>query len=261
MALIACRAAGRAAALLGLAAALAPAAGHAAAGAAGTAAACPPRQAPRVRVEVLDPEPSLAADLGMEALRAAAGPARRPRGGRAGTAHHLGLTTSRVEWQGEIELRYARPPSAGRTGGRSPAPLLCAVPGAVTLRLSQAEHRIRIAREIPRGSCLFREVEAHERRHAAVNRQTLRAAAGEARRAAEAWAATAEARGATLAEAMAKLRHGLRRAVEPALVAMRAARERGHGAIDTPAEYRRLAGACPADQRVLRERLRGLRGD
>jgi hypothetical protein len=131
----------------------------------------------------------------------------------------------------------------------------------VVLVLAQTEHLVRIAHEIPRGTCLFRAVEAHERRHVAVNRRTLRAAAGRARRAAEAWAATAEGRGATEREAMAALQRGLRRAIEPAMAAMRAQRDAAHRGIDTEAEYRRLARICAADQRALRERLRGISTD
>jgi hypothetical protein len=205
--------------------------------------ACPPRSA-RIRLAVQDPEPVLGHDLGVDALHAQTG---RP---RSVTVHHLGLTTSRVEWRSEINARTA----AGRRG-------VCATPDGVLLTLVQSEHRIRIAREIPRGRCLFREVERHERRHVAVNRRSLAEAARRARRAAEAWAATAEGRGATEAAALAALQAGLRRAVEPALAAMRAEREAAHRAIDTEEEYRRLARVCPEDQRVLRERLRAKLSD
>ncbi|MBL6455627.1 hypothetical protein JMJ55_09855 [Belnapia sp. T6] len=120
----------------------------------------------------------------------------------------------------------------------------------------QTEHRVRIAREIPEGGCLWREVLAHERRHVAVNRRSLREAAAAARAAAAAWAARAEGHGATLEEAMAGLRTGLRQAIEPALAAMRSGRATAHGAIDTQAEYERLGRTCPADQQRLREALR-----
>jgi hypothetical protein len=210
-------------------------------GAAGPARAqggCPPAE-PRLRLSVVDPEPVVGHELGIDALHGETG---QP---RSETLHHLGLTTSRVEWQSEIETRY-----------RSTAGGVCAVPARVTLTLVQTEHLLRIARELPEGSCLYREVLAHERRHVAVNRRTLRAAAERARGAAEAWAARAEGRGATLEEAMASLQQGLRRALEPSLAGMRKAREAGHRGIDTAAEYQRLARVCPGDQRLLREGLR-----
>ena len=44
-------------------------------------------------------------------------------------------------------------------------------------------------------------------------------------------------------------------AIEPALASMRAAREAGHAAIDSPEEYARLSRICPADQALLRRAL------
>lgn len=209
-------------------------------------ATCPPRQA-RVRLSVVDREPMLSTGAGVREMHAET---RLP---QRDTAHHLALTTSRIDWLSEVDIRYARAPRGAPAGPET----YCAVPGAVTLTLMQAEHLMRLAREIPEGSCLFTEVEAHERRHVAVNRAALERAARRIRTAAEAWARTAEGRGATLEEAKAALGQGLRRAVEPALSAMRREQERGHRSIDTQAEYRRLATVCPEDQAVLRERLRG----
>lgn len=187
----------------------------------------------------MDPEPVLSNELGVDALHAETG---QP---RSATLHHLGLTTSRVEWQSEIETRYRS------TGGG-----VCARPATISLNLVQTEHVVRIAREIPRDGCLWREVAAHERRHVAVNRRSLRRAAAQAKAAAEGWGARAEGRGATLDEAMAGLQQGLRRAIEPALAAMRSARESAHREIDSPAEYERLSRACPGDQKMLRDALR-----
>lgn len=188
---------------------------------------------------MIDPEPVLSHALGVDGLHDETG---QP---RSATLHHLGLTTSRVEWQSEIETRY-----------RSGAGGVCARPATVVLNLVQTEHLVRIAHEIPPGGCLDREVTAHELRHVAVNRRTLREAAGRARAAAAAWAARAEGRGATLEEAMGSLQFGLRQAIEPALAAMRDARERAHQAIDSLAEYRRLSRVCQGEQRLLREALR-----
>jgi hypothetical protein len=188
-------------------------------------------------VELRDPEP-VVATVPVDALHAATGRPRRD------STHHLGLTTSHVEWRSEITARFLR---------RGPG--ACAVPGEVHVVLTHAEHRIRLARELPRGGCLWREVLAHERRHAEVNRRTLRAAAGALRTAATAWASRAEARARDADTAISRLQAGLRRALEPALARMRAERARGHAAIDTPAESRRLGRVCPADQARLRDAL------
>ena len=206
--------------------------------AAGEAAAqpeCPPTRPPRVEVALSDPEPSLDLGSGMEALRAEDGTPRN-------AAHrHLGVTTSRVEWQSEMEARVES--ASGRA---------CARPERVAISLRHVEHSVRIARELPRGGCLFRETEAHERRHVAVNRATLRRAAAEVEAAARNWAASAVGRGATEQSAVAALRDGLRRAIAPAMDAMQAARDAGHQDIDRPEEYRRLGSVCPDDQKAIR---------
>lgn len=204
--------------------------------------ACPPRLVPLLRVELADPgprrlPPAPAAALGAEMGEAAGG----------AFPHHLGLTTSRVEWQAEITLRGRGPP-----GGP-----VCAVPTAIRIRLVHAEHAIRLARELPPEGCLAREVLAHERRHAEVNRRTLRAAAQELRQAARAWAAQAQAEAADLGAAALQLQDALGDAIAPVLERLRRSREAGHAAIDTPEEYRRLSRICPEDQRRLRRALQG----
>jgi hypothetical protein len=190
-------------------------------------------------VSLDDPEPSLDTGAGREALRAEdATP-------RSAAHRHLGVTTSRVEWQSEVEARIER--ASG---------LACARPERVSITLRHAEHSVRIARELPRAGCLFRETEAHERRHVAVNRATLRRAAAEMEAAAQRWAASAAGRGATEQAAMAELQAGLRAAIAPAMDAMQASRDTAHREIDRPEEYARLGRVCPEDHRALRERMR-----
>lgn len=188
-----------------------------------------------------DPEPRVLAPVPAARLRMQAGGSEE-----AGLhLHHLGLTLSRVEWRSEITVR-----SQGPSGGP-----VCARPSEVRLRLIHAEHTIRLARELPRDGCLAREVLAHERRHVAVNRRTLREAAEALRATAVAWAARAEARAPDVGAAALALQDELAEAVEPVLARLRAAREAGHAAIDTAEEYQRLGRVCPQDQRRLRAAL------
>ncbi len=202
--------------------------------------ACPPRVAATIQVELADPEPRVlpplrAAALGVEA------------GGIAGGEfpHHLGVTVSRVEWRAEITVR-----GRGPDGGP-----VCAVPTSIRIRLAHAEHTIRLARELPPGGCLANEVLAHERRHAELNRRTLRAAAEELRGAARSWAAQAETQARDVGAAAVRLQDELGAAIEPVLDRLRQVREAGHAAIDTTEEYRRLSRICPEDQRRLRAAL------
>lgn len=203
--------------------------------------ACPPGIVPALTVELADPEPRILPPVRAAALGAEAG-------GAAGGEfpHHLGVTVSRVEWRAELTAR-----GRGPEGGP-----VCAVPTVIRIRLDHAEHTIRLAREVPRDGCLAREVLAHERRHAELNRRTLRAAAEELRQVARAWAAGAQARAPDVGAAAVLLQEELAQAIEPVLERLRAAREAGHAEIDTPEEYRRLSRTCPEDQRRLRAALR-----
>ena len=204
-------------------------------------AACPARGTPVVHVELVDPEPRLLPPLSARRLRVEAG------GSADGPfPHHLGLTTSRVEWRSEITVR-------SRGAERGP---VCAVPAELRIRLLHAQHVIRLAREVPPGGCLAGEVLAHERRHAEVNRRTLRDAAAELRGIARGWAARAETRAPDINAAAVAMQAELAEVLEPALARLRSAREAGHAAIDTPEEYRRLSRVCPDDQRRLRAALR-----
>jgi hypothetical protein len=206
--------------------------------------ACPPRGTPLVRVTISDPEPRVLNPVSAEALRRLADLPEEAY--NQGTVlHHLGLTLSRVEWRSEITVR-------SQGAGNGP---VCGLPSEIRLSLLHAEHSIRLAREIPPRGCLAREVLAHERRHAEVNRRTLREAAEGLRATARAWAARARAQAPDAGAAALQLQEELTEAVEPVLARLRAAREAGHDAIDTPQEYRRLGRVCPADQRRLSQRL------
>jgi hypothetical protein len=211
------------------------------AAAAQSAAPCPPRGTPVVLVEVQDRAPRVLPPLPARALRVQAG---GPPDGNF--PHHLGLTVFSVESRSEITVR-----TQANEGDA------CAVPAEVRLMLVQTEHSIRLAREVPAGSCLANEVLAHERRHAEVNRRTLRDAARDLRATARAWSARAERHAADAGQAAIALQDELAAAIEPVLERLRAARERGHATIDTPAEYERLSRVCPEDQRRLRAALRG----
>jgi hypothetical protein len=203
--------------------------------------ACPARGTPVISVELVDPEPRILPQLPARQLRTEAG-------GHADGAfpHHLGLTTSHVEWRSEITVR-------AQAGG--PGSPVCAVPAELRIRLIHAEHGIRLARELPPGGCLAAEVLAHERRHAEVNRRTLRETANELRGLVRGWAQRAETRAPDINAAAVALQQELAQVMEPTLERLRLAREAGHAAIDTAEEYRRLSRVCPEDQRRLRQSL------
>jgi hypothetical protein len=208
-------------------------------------ATCPSRGTPLLRVSVSDPDARLLPAVSAAQLRRLADVPEEAAHSPGQILHHLGLTMSRVEWRSEITVR-----SQGLPNGP-----VCGVPSEVRLSLLHAEHSIRLAREIPRNGCLAREVLAHERRHAEVNRRTLRQAGDALRTVARAWAARAEAQAPNAASAAQLLQDDLTAAVEPVLAMLRETRQIGHDEIDSAEEYRRLGRVCPADQRRLSRSL------
>jgi hypothetical protein len=191
-----------------------------------------PRTSPRVEVALDDPERSFRSRERDDAPPRRGGTrraARRPPPRR----HDLpGGVAERVE---------------ARLSVRPPGGVLRPAGAGVRSTLRHAEHRVRIAGELPRGSCLYRETEAHERRHVAVNRATLRRGRAEAEAAARRWAAFAVGRGHG-AIGLAALREDLRRAITPAIDASSGAGRRAPR-IDAPEEYERLGRVCPDEQR------------
>jgi hypothetical protein len=203
--------------------------------------ACPTRGTtpPQVEVVILDPQPRLSRDTTVAALHALSGQPQRA------DFHHLGVTAVRMEWRGEVQVSVA-----------TSADGICAVVARVRVTLAHVGHRILIAREIPQDSCLYQEVETHERRHVAANRRVLREAAAPARRALEAWATEAEARAATAEAARDALMSGLQTTMMPLIAAVQERRDAANRAIDSPEEYRRIAQSCGADHLRLQDRLR-----
>lgn len=203
--------------------------------------ACPPRSTtrPQVEVAIVDPQPRLSRDTTIAALHALSGQPQRA------DFHHLGVTALRMEWRGEVQVSVTSDPSGA-----------CAEVARVRVTLAHVGHRILIAREIPAASCLYQEVETHERRHVAANRRVLRDAAAPVRRAIEAWANEAEARAATADAAREALLSGLQAAMTPVIAAVQERRDAANRAIDSPEEYRRIAQSCGVDHIRLQDRLR-----
>lgn len=202
---------------------------------------CPPPATPQV--ELVVDEPEVTHDYGQPFAVLHQRTGTRPPDPRRGPLH-LGLTIAGLSFSSALDFTAM----TGIEGA-------CLRPRRVRLMLRQSPHHVMIASEVPRGGCLFQEVLAHEMRHVAVNRQTLAKWAPRVREAAAAWAKDAIARGDD-AEAVAKvLRDRLGAAVAPVLNRLKADRQRAQAAIDTPAEYRRIAASCFADHVRIRSGL------
>jgi len=209
-------------------------------------AACPAPRPARPTIEILNPEPLVDGTQSMRWLsdrlrRNARGWQRDPRLDRF--IHAMGLTAT--EWGTEISV-------AGIAGPRDERQ--CFVATELRVRFGLHAHLVFVASEIPRGSCLWRDVYAHELRHVGVNREAIRAAAALlsadveslARQGISTEGPTAEA---AQQAALVRLRAAVRRAEQ----AFDQRATRGHASIDTPEEYDRASRACGGEaQRILR---------
>jgi hypothetical protein len=207
---------------------------------------CPAPRPAQPRIEILNPEPLVDGTQSMAWLsdrlrRNARGWQRDPRLDRF--IHAMGLTTT--EWGTDISVAGL----AGPRGGRQ-----CFVATELRVRFGLHAHLVFIAREIPRGSCLWRDVHAHEMRHVGVNRESIRAAAALLVADVESLARQGVSTdGPTVEAAQQQALERIRAAVRRAEQTFDQRSARGHASIDTPEEYERASRACGGEaQRVLR---------
>jgi hypothetical protein len=208
--------------------------------------ACPAPRPAIPRIQILNPDPLVnttqsIAWISDRLRRNARGWQRDPRLDRF--IHALGLTV--VQWGTDISVAGL----AGPRGGRQ-----CFVATELHVRFGLQAHLVFIAREIPRGSCLWRDVHAHEMRHVGVNRESIRAAASLLTADVETLARQGiSAEGPTVEAAQQQVLDRLRAAVRRAEQAFDQRSTRGHASIDTPEEYERASRACGGEaQRLLR---------
>jgi hypothetical protein len=207
---------------------------------------CPAPRPAQPRIQILNPEPLVdgtqsIAWISDRLRRNARGWQRDPRLDRF--IHVMGLTV--VQWGTEISVAGL----AGPRGGRQ-----CFVATELRVQFGLHAHLVFVAREIPRGSCLWRHVYAHEMRHVGVNRESIRAAAAllaaDVERLARQGISTD---GPTVEAAQQQALDRLRAAVRHAEQTFDQRSTRGHASIDTPEEYDRASRACGGEaQRVLR---------
>ena len=121
----------------------------------------------------------------------------------------------------------------------------CAAPASITGKFGFQAMTVAVARELPQGSCIFKEVLAHEMRHVAADLETLAEFAPVARqRMEEAAARGGPVRGVAQAQVVAALDARLKAAMTAAVNDFSRRRDQRQAAIDTKAEYDRVARAC-----------------
>jgi hypothetical protein len=208
--------------------------------------ACPAPRPAIPRIRILNPDPLVNTTQSMawisdQLRRNARDWQRDPRLDRF--IHAMGLTVA--QWGTDVAVAGL----AGLRGGRA-----CFVATELHVRFGLQAHLVFIAREIPRGSCLWRDVHAHEMRHVGVNRESIRAAASVLAADVETLARQGiSTDGPTVEAAQQQALDRLRAAVRRAEQAFDQRSTRGHVSIDTPEEYERASRACGGEaQRLLR---------
>jgi len=212
---------------------------------------CPAPRPAQFHIQILNPEPLVdgtqsIAWISDRLRRNARGWQRDPRLDRF--IHAMGLTL--VQWGTDIAVSGIAGPRQGRQ---------CFVATELYVRFGLQAHLVFIAREIPRGSCLWRDVYAHEMRHVGVNRESIRAAAALLTTTVETLARQGiSTEGPTVAAAQQQALERLRAAVRRAETYFEQRSTRGHASIDTPEEYERTSRACGGEAQHLLRRLQRL---
>ncbi len=201
-------------------------------------AAAQPADCPRFDRPVLQVDTQVVAlkrDFGksVSQLQAMPGRSTGPAGAERGKVLGLAHATFGERWQ--IGAHYSP-----RPGGT-----VCAALSRLTVVFGFQERVIYVARELPAGSCIQREVLNHEMKHVAADDALLREFMPGFRRRLEAVVArqgTVRARGHD--QAMAQLRRPIDAAVRDLMREFSREREKRQARIDTLEEYRRVSKSC-----------------
>lgn len=212
------------------------AAGWCAPAAAATVAGCGSFAPPEVRVEmVLAP---LATSNARTVAQLDTMPDRKP--GPAGIAagHVLGLTQAKYGQQSQIQAVFR-----SRRDGT-----VCAAPATLSVSFGFQERRLFVARELPPGTCIHREVTNHEMRHVAVDERLLREFIPklESRlRGVMVGIGTVHAHSQD--QAMATIRHPIDGALRVLMDEFTRQRDRRQALVDSVAEYKRVTRSCDGE--------------
>jgi hypothetical protein len=147
----------------------------------------------------------------------------------------MGLTAAQAETRYKVEARISRLSDG----------TVCAALTDLTLQLRHAMTTVYIARELPAGSCIEREVKLHENRHVAVNNAILSEyqsrISGELRRSLRSIGALRINNPDMGIEAISQR---VKPYIDAAVKNMNDERLRRQAQVDTPQEYERVSRSC-----------------
>jgi len=204
---------------------------------------CAPFEPPQIAVLPRVQPPRYDTSLSLASIRAMAG---KPNLSSTGVREMpVGLTSAQLRTASSFEVTT-------QTKGRDP--LVCAQITHLNLEVGFEDTTIYLAHELPPGSCAESEVNQHELRHVATDRQVLMDFAPRIQPFLQSvlqGIGTIRASSSAIAEA--HLRAQIDEAMKHLTSTLAAEREAAQRQIDTPEEYQRLSAACHGElQQVLR---------
>lgn len=150
------------------------------------------------------------------------------------TGHYLGLSQATVDTRFHVQA-YARSTSEGLKGGLA----------SVSIELRLKDRTVYVARELPEGSCAYRETLAHEKRHTAIDDAILENFKPRMEKAVREAAADLQGlRGDSRADLLAAIRRPLQAVLQRQMTALEREREQRHAAFDTGKGKTRPAKSC-----------------
>lgn len=165
-----------------------------------------------------------------------------------GFSKTLGLATARFGHQ--LSVRYR---TQLMLNGQT-----CVTVERAELQVAILQPVVHVARELPPGSCIHREVLAHEYTHVRIDRVILEREAPHVR---DALAYAIARHGAVLASSGEAGMQKIRAVLEPLLTqeidALQQRRNAAQDRLDTAAEYQRLSGSCNGEVRKYIQPARG----
>lgn len=172
-------------------------------------------------------------DRTLAQLQAMPGRSGGPPGARQGQVLGLAHATYGERWQ--VAAHFSPLPGGG----------VCAALARLTVTFGFQERVVYIARELPPGTCIQREVLNHEMKHVVVDEDLLKEFMPDFRRRLEAAAGRlGTVRARSESQAMTALRQPIDAAVRALMQDFARARDRRQAGVDTIEEYRRVSRSC-----------------
>lgn len=201
--------------------------------AAAQAAGCPKFERPVLQIDAQEAPLKRDFEKTVGQLQAIPGRTGGPAGAQHGQVLGLAHATFGERWQ--IAAHFSRQP-----GG-----VICAGLARLAVTFGFQERVVYIARELPAGTCIQREVLNHEMKHVATDEELLRQFMPGLRRRLEAVAARqGTVRARSESQAMGLLRQPIDAAVRDLMRDFSRERDKRQAKVDTLEEYRRVSKSC-----------------